>query len=526
MSAPFRSYVPPGLVAARFLSSDALVRAIAGPVGSGKTGSCLMEMLYRGMRQAPHPRDNVRRTKFVVIRDTYRNLENTTIKSWGYWVPPDAQSPMVGGSSGAPATHTINKRLADGTILEIIVQFVGLGIHSAEMAMPGFEATGAYLNELNTLTRDTLLFVKERVGRYPAVDVEAGFEGATWRGVWGDFNKPDMDHWLYEDFVDKLDPEYAFFDQPGAMVEIDGVWQLNPKRENAANVLPGYYHQQLAGAPRWRIRSRVGNQWVASRDGQAVYDEDWNEELHKAPGPIAPVMGVALGLGLDAGMHPAAIVGQRMANGQRRVLSEVIGAAGTGARRFGRDLRQFLFDHYQWWLLNGMITISYADPSAAYGADAQEGEATWIQIVAEATGCLIVGAPTNALIPRLESVRAPMNRNCGGQPGLLVSRDCKVLIKVMNGGYRYHKTQVAGSEKIATEPLKNDFSHVQDALQYWCAGDGEYFELQQKHGPTAVPGANTTGQHRSDFDPQAEPSTWGNARSASTSYDAFDPNRL
>ncbi len=75
MSAPVQAYTPPGRVAAQFLASDAFVQAIMGPVGSGKTGASLMKPLYIAQRQAPDPRDGVRRTKFAVIRDTARNLE-------------------------------------------------------------------------------------------------------------------------------------------------------------------------------------------------------------------------------------------------------------------------------------------------------------------------------------------------------------------------------------------------------------------------------------------------------------------
>ncbi|MGE4527428.1 MAG: hypothetical protein AB7D00_03580, partial [Rhodospirillaceae bacterium] len=195
MSAPFRGYVPPGPVALRFMASDAFISAVMGPVGSGKTGASVMKPLQIGARQAPHPGDGVRRTKFVVVRDTQRNLEKTTIPSWLRWVPKDTPgTDWIGGAGGQPARHTVRFSLPDQTTIETIMEFSGLGENTAEAALPGWEGTGAYLNEADKLSRDVLVFLKGRVGRYPAKDVRAGFAGATWRGVWLDFNAPDVDH--------------------------------------------------------------------------------------------------------------------------------------------------------------------------------------------------------------------------------------------------------------------------------------------------------------------------------------------
>ena len=52
-----------------------------GPVGSAKTSSALMRLL-RHARLQDSGDDGVRHTRFGIIRDTYRNLDKTTIPSW------------------------------------------------------------------------------------------------------------------------------------------------------------------------------------------------------------------------------------------------------------------------------------------------------------------------------------------------------------------------------------------------------------------------------------------------------------
>lgn len=484
MSMPFSAYVPPGPVGARFLASDAFTRGLMGPVGSGKTGLCLMEMLYRAMRQAPHPADGFRRTKFGVVRDTYRQLEKTTIPSWHRWVP-QSLGHWVGGSGGQPARHTVRFALGDGTTVEIAVEFIGLGENAAADVMPGWEGTGVYLNEADKLSKDTLTYVRGRVGRYPAVDVAAGFAGATWRGVWMDFNAPDTEHWLYSVLVEDPGPGTEFFPQPGGMLLEGGRYVVNPAAENLRNLVPGYYHQQIEDQPAWYIRRMVLNRWGASRDGQPVYEE-FNDELHTAPQDLQPVRGLPIAIGADAGLTPAAIIGQRMPDGQVRILDELV-AVGMGARRFGELLNQLLAERYAaWapdrrreapWMGSGeppMVT-AWGDPSA--NKRSETDELAWLQVMQATTGIPFRQAPTNNLTPRIEAVRLPLTRLIDGRPAFLLSPRCKVLRKGFNSGYRLGKVQVGGSERFTDEPVKNEFSHPHDALQYLMLGMGGHLEV-------------------------------------------------
>ena len=69
----------------RFMKSQAFGRLILGPVGSGKTTSCIMELLRRAIEQAPAA-DGLRYTRFTVVRQTLRQLLDTVVKDCRQWL--------------------------------------------------------------------------------------------------------------------------------------------------------------------------------------------------------------------------------------------------------------------------------------------------------------------------------------------------------------------------------------------------------------------------------------------------------
>ena len=62
---------PPTL--SQFLDDDSFVRCVVGPVGSGKSSACVLEILRRACEQRPGP-NGKRCTKFAVIRNSYPQL--------------------------------------------------------------------------------------------------------------------------------------------------------------------------------------------------------------------------------------------------------------------------------------------------------------------------------------------------------------------------------------------------------------------------------------------------------------------
>jgi hypothetical protein len=104
---------------ARFMRSNARVRVAVGPIGSGKSSACCVELIRRAAEQKPF--GGVRATRGVVIRNTYRELEDTTRKTFEQWIPPH-----LGRWMEKDFTFTIDRPLADGTRIHCELLFRAL----------------------------------------------------------------------------------------------------------------------------------------------------------------------------------------------------------------------------------------------------------------------------------------------------------------------------------------------------------------------------------------------------------------
>jgi hypothetical protein len=87
-------------------------------------------------------------------------------------------------------------------------------------------------------------------------------------------------------------------------------------------------------------------------------------------------------------------------------------------------------------------------------------------------------APSNKLAIRKEGVISRLNKLVNGEPGFVLDgKKCPVLRKGFNGGYKFRKLNVSGTDRYMEEPEKNQYSHIQDAHQYVCLSTGEYREI-------------------------------------------------
>lgn len=223
------AYRAPPTVAA-YMRSDAFVRCIVGPVGSGKSSGSVVEILRRAAEQAPSD-DGVRRTRFAVIRNTYRELADTTRKTFEQWIP---QTPAFGRWYEKDFTFVVDTPLRDGTRLHCEVLFRALDRPEDVKKLLSLELTGAYLNEARQIPKSILDVLCGRVGRYPSM--REG--GATWFGIWMDTNPWHTGHWGFRLFSRECPDGYALFEQPSG---------LGPDAENLENLPAGYYLRQQAG---------------------------------------------------------------------------------------------------------------------------------------------------------------------------------------------------------------------------------------------------------------------------------------
>lgn len=457
---------------AKFHKSDAFVRGIRGPIGSGKSTGCCWEIFRRAQEQKPDEH-GVRRTRWAVVRNTYRELQDTTHKTWDTWFG-DTE---IGHWSPGDMTHWLRFPLPDGTTVEAEILFRALDRPKDVKKLLSLDLTGAWVNEAREVPKAVIDALQGRVGRFPAM--KDG--GPTWFGLLLDTNSPDRDHWwailaegdtstpsnreLVESVHrtrDELRKQgllgaaqelFAFFAQPGGE---------SPKAENTKYLPPGYYTRLKAGKrPEW-IKVYVENEYGFVADGRPVFPE-FREGLH-ARADLAVDPRRTVHVGIDFGLTPAAAIGQRDLLGRWTVVHEVV-TENMGAVRFAELLKRELAD-----LFPKCKFEFTGDPA---GDDRSQVDERTPFMVLQAAGIEVKPAPTNDPVVRVETVARAMGRLVDGEPALLVDKSCTVLIRGLAGGYNYKRLQVAGDERYHDKPDKNRFSHVCDALQYMLLGAGE-----------------------------------------------------
>lgn len=492
-------YIPPGPVARRFLGSTAMTAFIMGPVGGGKTTACAMRRVIAAT-QGPECRDGWVRDKFVVVRDTFRSLSKTVLQSWLQWFPRGYPGSSWEGGQDRPVTHTLRFRLLDGRRIEMVTDFIGLGGHRVEEVLRGYEFSGAWVNEADTADASALGYLEQRTGRYPPRKELKDPAAPRMRLVLGDLNAPDIDNWTYQTFVEAPAAHRLLFRQPSGR---------SPQAENLENLEKDYYAKMIASEPAWYVRRFVDNEFGWSRDGKPVYDE-FSEGLHVG-GDLDPVVGLPVLVGMDAGLSPAAIIGQEMPNGQLRITDELVPGHGYGTTRFGAELAALLAARYP-WATSPMLLRTWCDPAAQYGGDREGGDLAWLDQMAAILGVpvLVPAGGSNELGLRLSAVRAELTGLIDGRtPRYLVSRRCRVLIRGFASGYRYRRRPATASTDYEPAPEKNAYSHPHDANQYLILGH------RGRHG--LIADARALGRARMP----------GSSRPAgSVSPGSFDPHQV
>lgn len=447
-------YAPPGKNAAKFHESDAFVRGLMGPVGSGKSSSCCVEIVARALRQRPS-RDGIRRSRWLIIRNTYPELKSTTIKTWETWFP--ANVAPIKWDTPITSTMKINN-IGDGTGLELEVMFMALDKPTETGKLRSLELTGAWINEASEVPKEIFDMVTQRVGRFPS-KLQGG---PSWCGIILDTNPCDDDHWYYKLAEEERPTEWEFFRQPGGLMrDAEGNYSPNPDAENVFN-LPGgysYYQQQVPSKSEDWINVFLLGNYGSTKDGKPVYPE-YNDKVHCLSKNVEGERGLPIVLGWDFGLTPACVILQVTGRGKIIILDELV-SEDMGIRQFANDIvKPVLMNKY-----NGFQIHSAGDPAG--NIRAQTDERTCLQELLEA-GIYTEPAATNDFIPRRESVAFFMTRMMDGEPAFLLNPRCTNLRKGFLGRYKFERVKASGTARYKDRPVKDIYSHIQDALQYAC----------------------------------------------------------
>ena len=470
---PSFNYKPDGEILKSFMKDSNFFRGIRGPVGSGKSVACCVEVFRRSLEQKKNDQ-GIRKSRWAIIRNTNPQLRTTTIKTWLDWFPEDVWGKF---HWSVPYTHHIQQ-----DELDIEVLFLALDRPEDVKKLLSLELTGIWINEAREVPKSIIDACTMRVGRYPSM--REG--GASWSGVIADTNAPEEDHWWaimagevpIPDYIPReqaqmlIKPDnWSFYVQPSAMKEkldekgdVDS-YEVNKSAENISNILETYYPNLIRGKTKSWIDVYVMNKLGSIQEGKPVYPQ-FVSETHIAEEEIPIAVGVPLYIGVDFGLTPAAVFGQKV-RGRWLLQSEIV-AIDMGIVRFAELLRQEIATRF-----SGLDVNIIGDPAGDFRA--QTDESTPFQILRGA-GLRAIPAPSNSVDLRLESVASQLTKMSDGQPAFLIDRRCPTLIKGFQGGYCYRRMQVSG-ERYDDKPEKNMYSHIHDALQYLMLGAGEGRQL-------------------------------------------------
>ena len=482
-------FEPPGPVCANYIRSVGPIDAITGPSGSGKTTGSVFKLIRFAVGAMPVTKSGVVKVRLTVLRDNYRALYRTTLRSWFQWFPPDfAQSQFFGGQD-RPALHRLRlstvrpvKGVRREVPVDLDVDFFAVGDIAIEELLKGYETSAGWANEGDLLAYRVIPFLYDRTGRYPAKEELP--EGITLpRMVATDFNPPAPNHPLLKacqrgSFQEEKpeDPLEAALTKMRAATEtktaLNFFHQPSGLSSQAENRRGKSYEDYLSASQVMTendVRRFVHGLPGYPMDGRPVYTREYDRRRHVAASALKVIPGLPLHIGFDQGQTPAAVLFQVSSHGQVRIYRELYLGSGVGYTRFLVALIPILTSPPFRGLPPGNYT---ADPAGFYGADKISGELAWAQSISAGLGHPVYPAATNEPATCVEAVRLRLSFQIDtNTPGLIIDpKGCPLLIEGFEAEYKYPKLSEKASMDYGDAPVKNEHANLHNGLQYGVLG--------------------------------------------------------
>lgn len=441
-------YTPPPTMA-KFMLSESFGRLVAGPVGSGKTHGMIVEMLRRISEQAPGA-DGLRYSNWAILRQTLKQIKDTIL--------PDIERNLQGISQYRVSDSAVRIWYGD---IRAVIYLIPLEDIVDQRRLLSLQLTGAWVSECIEIGVDLLGPIAGRIGRYPS-----GARGnPTWKGIIADTNFPLEGSDWYE-FMENPPPIWDVFKQPGGLSEgAENLQWLNQDEktlrlpeDDPIRLARGreYYTRLVNGSSEEYATRYVHAKYGPDPSGSAVYKSTFHRHFHVVD-EVEPVASKLLVVGQDFGRNPCAVITQMDHNGRLLVLEEL------------NSLDMGLEQHIKTVLRPALMKPEYmGKPVVVIGDPAGRAKSSLFEInefdLLKSNGFVAIPAPTNDPDLRVQAVESFLHAQRGGGPAIMFDRQkCKTLVQGMAGGYKFAKLK---SGELKPKPDKNDYSHVQDALQY------------------------------------------------------------
>lgn len=443
----------PSPTGAAFQDSDAYIKLICGPVGGGKSTICLYDLWLRAFRQAPH--NGLRRTRFIVLRNTMAQLKSTVKPLIDQWLVTQFEG-KAGQWRLSENTFELRFNMSDGTAVHSEFVMMAADTPDDVRRLLSLECSAAWVEECREVDPDVFDGLIGRVNRFP----NRASGGVSFPGVICSTNPPPLETFWQQKMADPP-KNWAVFMQPAALLE-DG--HINPEAENLKHLNPGYYENLMEGKSQAWIDVYLKNKYGSGGFGLPVFRSTFNRDFHVVSSPLSPIFSGGnhkIVVGSDNGLTAAATIGQRDARGRVNVLGDAFVPDGE-SMGYERFLDTLLIPKLRDLKVNFKDVIFMVDPACFARAEATE---VTIAMVISQRGFQVMKAPTNSPEMRLSACEGLLQRQIDGGPALAISPQAAHLIAALDWGYRYRRTSAAGGDPTID---KNFYSHVGDSFNYFC----------------------------------------------------------
>lgn len=456
-----------------FFYSEKFISLAVGPVGSTKTTAGIMKILHHAAQMAPC-QDGIRRSRAVWVRNTREQLRDTSIPDFTKWIPNGVMGHFL---------KTEYKFLIKVGDIECEVLFRGLDDANDVRRLLSLQASFIIFDEFREIHPDIYNAAQGRVGRYPdkmmnGVGCKTD-DGRMNAHLWGMTNPPDQDTFWEELLTDPPENVHVTIQPSGLAPEAD--W---------TQFLPDDYYDNLAqGKSDDWIDVYIHAKFGKSLSGQPVF-RSFDREAHVAKHELKPMFtDTPLLIGVDAGLTPAAVIGQQSYDG-RLVVYNALKSEDTGAFRFiTEQLKPLLTNKFP-----GRQALVIVDPA---GTQRVQTDERTVSDIYKAEGFRVIPARTNSIAARIAAVEKYLTRVIDGKHGMVIDPvHAAPLVQALAGKYRY-KINTKG-EKDEKPEKSHPWSDLSDALQYLClhADGGETFgatlQGQERREVRAVSAAGWT----------------------------------
>lgn len=226
---------------------------------------------------------------------------------------------------------------------------------------------------------------------------------------------------------------------------------------------------EFLGMSQENIQREYELNWETSAD-KPVYGRNFNRNLHVPSDPIKFKESLPVFRGWDFGLNQCCVVVQYY-NDTVYVLKEYITEGQSSEIAVPAILRAFQRDFG-----NHSTIIDVIDPAGQYNE--QSSESTCYKVM-----CKNGLAPIPGIQNPEERINSVMRLLCGlhnGKPTFQTDPGNAVLNEGFTSGYKYKKIVKGADTHYNEKPMKNEYSHIHDALQYVCTRITNYAKMMNR----------------------------------------------